>query len=356
MNQFDDILSWMSLDTVDIENECQRIQDEVYLFAKEQIFTESPGFLVFVGRKASHLLDKGLFLLEKGFQISQFKMIQKKFTHIKPTFQKGSEIILFGDTIHTGTEMLNVILTVLDQKAKIKKIVTYIINSTGFDEILKTHLVTEDQIVGKLETDNEIQYQEVSTPLQLFFRSRITPMDPDIPYYEYSTSDIVDPEIIKNVITQLLIDKIDEDIIFERTIERGLKNDVVEFKCTIDDGNKLNKIKRELFTNQKFITINGANILMKIHLKEKDINFTVWVDLDLDVNKSLCEKNEKNFHKSIDCQFHHLTSNLPDEINKNILCPYCVQEYISNNILEYIDENIDGLKIQENNIITLVYP
>lgn len=356
LKNLEDVFGWMEFDVDKINELIEEIQDEIYRVVRKHIFKENPGYLVYVGRKAAHLLGRWPIIHDKGFITCQLRVLQKKIVQLNPDLPKKEEIILFTDTIHTGTEMVSVLEYFDHVGPSVKKVVTYINHKEGKKKIVESKLLHQDQIVAQHETYLEKEYIKREKPLRLFYRSRITPMDTNISYHEYGTRQKIDPDEIRDIINKLFLKFFGIKKPLIKIEERGITRSVIEYRFTIDSTDILTSIIKDLFEENNKIKLEGITFLVKTKENINNIHFTLWIDPEIDSDINRCNNDGTHFKLSYSCQLVKGGSNLLEEDKKKILCPYCITTYLSEALLSNFNDEIEGLDLGNDNRIELIYP
>lgn len=248
-----------------------------------------------------------------------------------------------------------VLRSLINKNFNIKKVVCYIGHESGIDSIIETGIIDKDSIVSRISTKEEVDYYKRGKPLQLFYRSRITPMDPDLKYFEYSTERLSESELVVKHIEDCISKYLHTKIKLQKNCEKGFGTGIEEYRYTCDDPKIINEILDQVFAKD-VIDCHVITFLLKIKRNTNNLDFTLWVDPEIEIPFDCCNKSKEIFKDPGTCEFDNLETNLSEIDNKKILCPFCVGEKISSHLILHINGAIEGHKIQGINEIEQVYP
>lgn len=306
------------------------------------IIEEEPGILVQTGRKSAHLLSHyKINLDEERFLTCLFRGIGAELLEAKPEIPEGSTVIIVSDSIHTGKEMKNVIQNFNIEDIEIKKIFCYLLNHDGFLSILEEGLIEKEKTIYLFPSFSEEEYVRESNKLQVFYRNRIEPMDPDVCFNKYNVDEIINTDILLEILTPFNEYVEECDTTVEVSSDRGFSTKIEELLWTIDYCDFLDEILHETFLETFDCEINGISIRFKINKKTIDSDFTIIVKSEgtcntkSNVNHTCC-LDDKNM-----CMLTKFTyPNSKVDEAKSTICPRCLDLWFSSNILDFLDEHI----------------
>jgi len=308
----------------------------------EKITAEEPGILVQAGRKSAHLISHyKISLDESGFLTCLFRAIGAELSETSPGIEEGSSIYIVSDSIHTGTEIRNMIIHFRKKSVVSDKIFCYLLNNDGFLNILEEGLIEKEKVAFLFSSSSEEEYSREINKLQVFFRNRIEPMEPDVCFNKYNINMILDTEYLLKILTPFNQYVEECNMSVEISEDRGLSSKIKELKITIDYCDFLKDIFYMTFKNTYDCEINGVSIRFKINQRTIDSDFTVIIKSEGTCN---ARKNIDYTHCLDDeakCLLKKAKYPEGKEIEaKTILCPRCLDLWFSSKILDFLDERI----------------
>ena len=340
---FDDVWQFYGFPEDDNPDEIIRKVDlNVNSLLEEHILKEEPTVLVQVGRKSAHLLthykdriEEARFLpcLYRLFLISQL-------TQIRPPISIPSDkpVILVADTIHTGSEVRNVLSILYSMDIDVKKIFCYLENEEGVQSLIDEGLVDRENVVGLFSSHSEEEYKRESRQLQVFFRSRITPMDPDVCFNSYNVNTRLQPKEYESVLNPILENAFGQAIVIEETADRGLASNIKELQCSIGKCSRIDEVAGSLFQEDFDYETSHVSMRSKINQKIVDSDFTLIVKTENGCNVKKKEGPGQCLKAPQNCLLTRTEYEKEKEMTvKKLVCPACIDLLLSDSILNELD-------------------
>lgn len=316
----------------------RKVDLNVLSLLEEHILKEEPTVLVQLGRKGTHLFTHYKSRIEeKGFLTCLYRLfLVSQLAQIRPAISipSGKPVIIVADTIHTGSELSIFLSNFYSAGIEVKKIFCYLENEEGVQNLITAGLIDREKVVGLFSSYSEEEYMKESRQVQAFFRSRITPMDPDTCFNLYNVGKILRPNELKGILEPILKDVFRQDITVKQSYDRGLASNIKELHCSIDKCSKIDEVASRLFQEDFDHKIYCINIRSKLNQKRVDSDFAIIVkpETNCSVKKkgdpSGCLKAPEN------CLLTRTEYKKEKEFEvKKLVCPACVDLSLSDSVL-----------------------
>ena len=312
--------------------------------------------LYLVGRKSRHLFHPLISsrLVEKSSGIHFLKVRGgiKNDTTVCLIDSPGDvppEIYLLADSIDEGKEKEELVTILREQcNCKVIKIFCYVANQQGIDYLVSKKVFTEDQIVA-FHTIPNLEYRQFNNRLEMYYQSRIEPMDVDHVFKMCSFATKISSEqlfrLFKDTTKAVLGCSIngfseakeiaeqnaDCNILFVPNTIKNYNFDCFDFSsCNFFCRTKMSK-------NFAIATVEYVQIRLKVELKETETTLCLMVLCPPDPASFSIDNVKRNQCMNADgCQVQQIVydkSELSQDEIMVMVCPQCVEKQLSNAIL-----------------------
>jgi len=325
--------------------------------------------LYLVGRKSRHLFHPLISsrLVEKSPGIHFLKVFSgiKNGAQVCIIGELGKdvprEISLLADSINEGKEKEEIV-NILKKKydCTVNKIFCYVANQQGIDYLLNNKVFTRDQIIA-LHTIPNAEYKQFSNRLEMYYQSRIEPMDVEHVFKMHSFATKISSEELFRFFkdatkTGLDCDK-GEYAEAEEITEKDVAHNILFVPETIKNYNfhcldfssckACCKAKRsKLFADTK---AEYVQIRLKAELKETESTLCLVVFCPPDPDSFPIDIIKTNKCKNNNCQVQQVVydeSGLSQDEITAMICSQCIENQLSEPILDSVMDELKR-KIEE---------
>lgn len=342
---YKDIWEWIGFNKQEKPDDIiRKVTLNVWSLVEEHLLKEEPTTLIEVGRKSAHLCTHYRSRIqEKGFLSCRWRLFKtSEFFETKPPLQIPTDkpVILIADTIHRGEELSNVLTNLHSIDIKVKKIFCYLKNEEGVQNLVNEDLIDREDVVGLFSSHSEEEYMKEYNRLQVLFRSRIEPMDPDLCFDLYNVDEVLHPRKFKKISEPVLRDLFEQRIEVAEFSDRGLASNIKELHCNVESCPKIEEIGKGLFQEGFDYEANCVSIRSKINQKKIDSDFTIIAKTEANCNlkKTDAGKCLKVPENCCITRVGYKKGKKPDV--KKMICPACVDLQISDSILNRLESSL----------------
>ena len=341
---FKDIWEWLGFTKQEKPDEIiRKVNLNVLSLLEEHVLKEEPTILIEVGRKSAHLCGRYRSRIEeKGFLTCRWRLFKiSKFVLTRPPLPIPSDkpVILIADTIHKGEELSTVLENLYLKDIEVKKIFCYLKNEEGVQNLVTEGPIDGEDVVGLFSSHSEEEYMKEYNQLQVFFRSRIEPMDPDLCFDLYNVDEVLRPKKFKKILKPVLRDVFGQKIEIIESSDRGLALNIKELHCSIENRPKIEEITRGLFQEDFDYEANCVSIRTKTNQKQVDSDFTIIAKTEADCNLKKTDAG-KCLKAPENCCITRIRYKGKKSDVKKMICPVCVDSLISDSILSKLEPNL----------------
>lgn len=314
-----------------------RMQADVEDFV-ETVIEEDPTTIVLEGRKASFLVSHLKTLIEEaGFSLQMLRhnRIDNRFLH--GSFPNNERVILLADSIHEGMKMSRSLRYLEEEGVSVSKVFSYLSKKDGVKAVIDSGIVKPEQIVNHHCVENEKEYRKLLGRLQVYFHSRIVPMEPEIPYDSYALEGAISFRETAQVLRQAIVSALGTEVVLRKTPTEGFPRSVWGMNFRIKETSAIHKLMAPDFPSSFDYEIKYLQICIKMRSRRYSSEFTVISDVDITCRfvkqdgDVLCLAN-----KGIVCpaiKNERLNS-------KAVICSACIGQLVSFRILNQIKQQI----------------
>lgn len=342
---YKDIWEWIGFSKKEKPDEIiRKVNLNVWSLVEEHLLKEEPTTLIEVGRKSAHLCAHYRSRIqEKGFLSCRWRLFKtSEFFETKPPLQIPTDkpVILVADTIHRGEEVRTVLTNLYSRDIEVNRIFCYLKNEEGVQNLVNEDLIDREDVVGLFSSHSEEEYMKEYNRLQVFFRSRIEPMDPDLCFDLYNVDEVLHPGKFKKISEPVLRDLFEQRIEVAEFSDRGLASNIKELHCNVESCTKIEEIAKGLFQEGFDYEANCVSIRSKINQKKIDSDFTIIAKTEANCNlkKTDAGKCLKVPENCCITRVRYKKGKKPDL--KKIICPACVDLQISDSILNRLESSL----------------
>jgi HD superfamily phosphohydrolase YqeK len=315
--------------------------------------------LYLVGRKSRHLFHPLISsrLVEKssGIHFLNVRGGIKNGTTVCLIDSPGgvpSEICLLADSIDEGKEKEEIVNILRKQcGCNVTKIFCYVANQQGINYLISKNIFTEDQIIA-FHTIPNSEYRHFNNRLEMYYQSRIEPMDVDHVFKVCSFATKISNEnlfrLFKNATKTVLGCSIDGFSEAKEIDEQNVEYNILFVPSTIKNYNfdcfdfsscRL-FCRAEMSKNFTSTAVEYVQIRLKAELKETETTLCLMVLCPPDpASFSIDTIKTSNCMNTTGCPVQRSVydrSELSQDETMMIVCPQCIEKQLSDIILESV--------------------
>lgn len=333
----------------------------------DRMVAEKTKALFVVGRKSRHLFHPLTSrLLEEGFSINFLNVMAGKiddkrlFYFTIPNGGISNEISLLADSINEGYEKAGIIENLRNDDIEVKRLYCYVVNERGLD-FLKSEEIFDTRNVFSIHTLPPSQYELFYKRLQIYYQSRVEPMDVDHEFDIFSVAEKIEGSDLydkfKDCIRKSL--KCDKGSFSRGKVMKARvkgKDDVnanflfvpanivnYNFECYEYNQCK-DRFESKIQSTLKDLGLEYLQIRLKAELAETESTISLMAfcpPVNIDLNSLIVGGNCRPFIKKCRLDSGIFGEDVSREEVATIVCPQCLENSISREILQRLEENFE---------------
>lgn len=293
---------WLSKDPIDswdiwgLEGESPEsiisfVRSDVHDFL-EVVAREYKGVMILEGRKSSFLISHGKNLLEEaGCSLQMLRYNRKDHSFFHGPLPDNRPVAIMTDSIHEGEHIVRSIEYLTSKGVKVQKVFSYLTSQKGLANVLDQIEMDRDKIHSYHLVSKRDQYKKYSGKLHGYFKSRIIPMDTDIPYDLYSSPvRLPKKNLIEIFRMALSFDSVTPEI-NQDLVGRGLPKSIWEIGFIVPFKPLIKKLTGALGASIPIAKPESMFVHFKVRKKPDSVDFTVIPDAHILVDP--CSPKEK---------------------------------------------------------------
>jgi len=336
-----------------------KIRSDIDCLVEDLILSEDPTTIIFVERRGIHLFHHTFGrLIENGFKIGSVRLFRVgcQKVYVNPKVKLHGNIIIGTDAINTGCEIQTLLQYFKFKNIIVQRIFCYYANENGLKKLTTQKLLKEDQVKYIKKVTGEM-YEDLSKNMNIYFQSRIVPMDMDHVYYKYTVRPkFTKTEDLKTALNTAVSKLFRDNLEFEHE-DYVPKNIVTNFALEIElpkSWKNLETCLGQVAAHELKNYCDIGYIQFKVKMK-RNLNFTIMCysqieELNISELKDSCPIKKLNKDK-YNCIREMIYKKNKDFSENEIICRFCMQcieNYTSQRVLINLEKLLRDILEERN--------